>query len=141
MFKLNNSIKYVTILFLFVVITTGACSRQNTNTQKPNILFIMSDDHTSQACGIYGGVLVDFVHTPNISRLAEEGCVLENCLVSNSICSPSRATIMSGQYSHHSGVRTLQDGLDPAKNNIAKIMQNVFYVLFIIPPKTFIYLF
>jgi arylsulfatase A-like enzyme len=87
----------------------------------------MSDDHTSQAWGIYGGILENHVHTPNISRLAEEGCVLDNCLVSNSICTPSRATILTGQYSHKNGVPTLGDALEPGKNNIAKIMQNGGY--------------
>ena len=73
----------------------------------------MSDDHTAQAWGIYGGILEDYVHTPNIRRLAEQGCVLENCLVSNSICTPSRATILTGQYSHVNGVKTLGAGFTP----------------------------
>lgn len=94
---------------------------------QPNILFIMSDDHTGQAWGIYGGILKDYVHTPNISRLAEEGCVLDNCLVSNSICTPSRATILTGQYSHINGVKTLGGSLYPEQNNIAKVMKQAGY--------------
>ncbi len=88
----------------------------------PNILFIMSDDHTSQAWGIYGGILEDYVQTPNIKRLAEEGCVLENCLVSNSICTPSRACILTGQYSHVNGVKTLGGDLLPEQEHIAKVL-------------------
>lgn len=95
--------------------------------ERPNILFIMSDDHTSQAWGIYGGVLKDYVHTPNIQRLAKEGTVLENCLVSNSICTPSRATILTGQYSHVNGITTLGAGLSPEYNNIAKLFQTGGY--------------
>lgn len=95
--------------------------------ERPNILFIMADDHTSQAWGIYGGILEDYVHTPNIKRLAEEGTVLENCLVSNSICTPSRATILTGQYSHINGVTTLGAGLSPEHNNIAKELQKGGY--------------
>ena len=95
--------------------------------QRPNILYIMADDHTSQAWGIYGGILKDYVHAPNISRLAEEGCVLNNCLVSNSICVPSRATIMTGQYSHVNGVKTLGGSLSPKVDNIAKEMQKGGY--------------
>ena len=68
--------------------------------KRPNILFIMSDDHTSQAWGIYGGILKDYVKTSNIQRLANEGCVLENAFCTNSICTPSRAAILTGQYSH-----------------------------------------
>ncbi|MFC1764493.1 sulfatase [Planctomycetota bacterium] len=94
---------------------------------RPNILFIMSDDHTSQAWGIYGGILQEYVHAPNISRLAREGCVLENCLVSNSICTPSRATILTGQYSHVNGVKTLSGALAPEKENIAKVMRRGGY--------------
>jgi len=94
---------------------------------RPNILFIMADDHTSQAWGIYGGILQDYVHTPNIQTLAKEGCVLDNCLVSNSICTPSRATILSGQYSHLNGVKTLRDAFSPEHLNIAKVLQNGGY--------------
>ena len=90
---------------------------------RPNILFIMSDDHTGQAWGVYGGALADYVRAPGISRLAEEGCVLDNCLVSNSICTPSRATILTGQYSHLNGVRTLADALRPGAGNIAGLLQ------------------
>ena len=89
---------------------------------KPNILYIMADDHTAQAWGVYGGILKDYVHTPNIDRLADDGCVLENCLVSNSICTPSRATILTGQYSHVNGVKTLGSGFKPEHNNIAKVL-------------------
>ncbi|MCB4797894.1 sulfatase family protein [Neotamlana laminarinivorans] len=95
--------------------------------ERPNILFIMADDHTGQAWGIYESILKDLVHTPNIKRLAKEGTVLENCLVSNSICTPSRATILTGQYSHVNGVKILDAGLSPQYNNIAKEMQKGGY--------------
>ena len=52
--------------------------------QRPNILFILSDDHTSQAWGIYGGVLAEYAHNANIRRLAKEGVVLDNCFCTNS---------------------------------------------------------
>lgn len=89
----------------------------------PNILFILSDDHTSQAWGVYGGVLAPHVKNENISRLAREGCVLDNCFCSNSISVPSRATILTGQYSHRNGVYTLDDPLQPDSANIAKVLQ------------------
>ena len=95
--------------------------------EKPNILYIMSDDHTGQAWGIYGGILEDYVHTPNIKRLAKEGTVLENCLVSNSICTPSRATVLTGQYSHINGVITLGAGLSPEHPTIAGVFQRGGY--------------
>ena len=68
------------------------------NEERPNILFILSDDHTSQSWGIYGGILQDYVKNDNIKRLAEEGCVLDNCMCTNSISVPSRASIMTGAY-------------------------------------------
>ena len=66
----------------------------------PNVLFIMADDHAAHAIRAYGGRLEDFALTPNIDRLANEGILFENCFCTNSICTPSRATILSGQYSH-----------------------------------------
>lgn len=94
---------------------------------RPNILFILSDDHTAQAWGIYGGVLADYVKNENIRRLAAEGCVLDNCFCTNSISVPSRAAIMTGAYSHRNGVYTLSDALDPQADNIAKQMQQGGY--------------
>ena len=113
------------ILLICVSVIFGCRSEKEAG--PPNILFIMSDDHTGQAWGIYGGILEEYVHTPNIQRLAEEGCVLENCLVSNSICTPSRATILTGQYSHVNGVYTLADSLNPDHITVAKLLNNNGY--------------
>ncbi|MFK7982807.1 MAG: sulfatase, partial [Saprospiraceae bacterium] len=88
---------------------------------------IMSDDHTSQAWGIYGGVLKNLVKNDNIKRLAKEGVVLDNAFCTNSICTPSRATILTGQYSHQHGVYTLSEALDPDSMNIAKVLQKSGY--------------
>ena len=79
--------------------------------KKPNILFILSDDHTSQAWGIYGGVLADYVQNSNIKRLAAEGVTLGGSYCTNSISTPSRAAILTGKYSHRNGVYTLDDTL------------------------------
>ena len=87
---------------------------------RPNILFILSDDHTAQSWGIYGGVLADYAQNANIRRLAAEGCVLDNCFCTNSISSPSRASILTGAYSHVNGLYTLSDSLDGRQDNIAK---------------------
>jgi len=122
----RNLINTVLILVLFIA-GFGCTDSTKKEATKPNIIYIMADDHTGQAWGIYGGILKDYVHTPNISRLAEEGCVLDNCLVSNSICTPSRATILTGQYSHVNGVKTLGGSLYPEQNNIAKVLKEVGY--------------
>ena len=114
-------------LIILPFISCGNMQVREDADSRPNILFIMSDDHTGQAWGVYGGPLEGFVQAPSISRLTDEGCVLDNCLVSNSICTPSRATILTGQYSHRNGVRTLSDALDPEKMNIARLLQEAGY--------------
>ena len=73
----------------------------------PNIVFILSDDHALEAISCYGGLLKDHAKTPNIDRLAREGIRFTNVCCNNSICSPSRASILTGQYSHVNGVRGL----------------------------------
>ena len=121
--------KFIRIAFVSIIVLTvfGSCKQEKKIAEQPNILFILSDDHTGQAWGIYDGILKDYVHTPNISRMADEGCLLENCLVSNSICTPSRATILTGQYSHVNRVPTLEDALLPQQNNIAKELNKAGY--------------
>jgi len=94
---------------------------------KPNILFILSDDHTSQAWGIYGGIISQYVKNENIRKLASEGCVLDNCFCTNSLCAPSRASIITGRYSQLNGVRLLEDALSPQLPNIAKSLQSGGY--------------
>ena len=117
------------IILVFLLIKNKAASQDaiNSTFKRPNIIFIMSDDHTSQAWGIYGGVLKDYVKTPNIQQLAKEGAVLNNAFCTNSICVPSRASIMTGQFSHRNGVYTLGDALHPDSMNIAKLMQQNGY--------------
>ena len=76
---------------------------------RPNILFIMSDDHAAHALGAYGSRINS---TPQMDRLAEGGMRLNNCHCTNSICTPSRATILTGQHGHVNGVKTLADEID-----------------------------
>lgn len=93
----------------------------------PNIIYIMSDDHASQAVSAYGGVLSNILPTPNIDRIAHEGAILQNCFVTNSISTPSRGAIITGQYSQKNGVYTLSDPLDPDHPNVAKCLQEAGY--------------
>jgi arylsulfatase A-like enzyme len=96
--------------------------------KRPNILFIMSDDHASAAISAYGpGFLGKFANTPNIDRIAKGGVLFKNACVTNSICTPSRAAILTGQYSHKNGVYTLADALDPTKIHIAHLLRNIGY--------------
>lgn len=69
--------------------------------KRPNILYIMSDDHGYQAVGAYGSQLID---TPNIDRIAKAGMRFDRCYVTNSLCAPSRACLLTGTYSHVNGI-------------------------------------
>ena len=90
---------------------------------RPNIVFIMSDDHAAHAIGVYGSRVN---RTPNIDRLAREGALLENVMATNSICTPSRATILTGQYSHLNGV-PMFNRFDSARRSVASLLQQGGY--------------
>ncbi len=91
--------------------------------QPPNILFIMSDDHAAQAISAYGSKVNQ---TPNLDRLASAGMRLDRCFAVNSICSPSRATILTGKYSHLNGVPTF-NRFDGSQPTVAKYLQAAGY--------------
>jgi len=103
------------------------CTFAKRESRKPNILFIMADDHTSQAIGCYGLRLSEYARTKNIDRIAAEGALLKNCFCTNSICVPSRASILTGQYSHVNGATTLGGKLSPDSDNVAKNLQAAGY--------------
>lgn len=86
---------------------------------RPNIIFIMSDDHAAHAIGAYGSKINK---TPHLDRLAKEGALLTNVFATNSICTPSRAAILTGQYSHLNGV-TVFNRFDSSRNTVAKLLQ------------------
>jgi arylsulfatase A-like enzyme len=91
----------------------------------PNILFIMSDDHAAHAISAYGSQINT---TPHIDRIAHTGLRLTNCHVTNSLCTPSRGTILTGQYGHKCNVRTIGDKLDPAHEpQMQKVLQKQGY--------------
>lgn len=91
---------------------------------KPNILFIMTDDHASQALSCYGSRVNK---TPQLDRIADEGMRFKHCYVTNSICTPSRATILTGTHNHINRVTTLNTHLDNRLPNVAKHLQTGGY--------------
>lgn len=91
--------------------------------QNTSILFIMTDDHSSHAISAYGSVLNQ---TPNLDRLAIQGMLFKNCFVTNSICTPSRATLLTGKYSHSNGV-TEFNKFDGSQSTVAKMLQAAGY--------------
>ncbi len=91
---------------------------------RPNIIFIMSDDHASHAISAYTDRLVT---TPNIDRIANEGVRLDNCFCTNSICAPSRAAILTGQYGHINSVTRNGQRFDPPNEIYPEILQRNGY--------------
>jgi len=91
---------------------------------RPNILFIMSDDHASHAISCYGSRIN---RTPNLDRIAEEGMRFENCFCTNSICTPSRASILTGTYNHVNRVTTLRTYMDNRLTTYPKLLREAGY--------------
>ena len=119
--------KYILLSSIFLYDFSAVQTAMAQNDRTPNIIYIMSDDHASQAVSAYGGILSTVLPTPNIDRIAHEGAILRNCFVTNSISTPSRGAIITGQYSQKNGVYTLQDPLDPDHPNVAKCLQQAGY--------------
>jgi arylsulfatase A-like enzyme len=95
--------------------------------ERPNILFIMSDDHTAQAVGAYATLLKDLNPTPTIDTLARDGICFDNAFCTNAICTPSRACIITGQYDHVNGVFDLGGRIAPANQTLPIAMREAGY--------------
>ncbi|MEW4487790.1 sulfatase [Thalassoglobus sp. JC818] len=109
------------VMLVFVL-----CGRTE-SADRPNILFIFTDDHAPHAIGAYDGWLKDVNPTPNIDRLASEGMVFENSFCTNSICGPSRAVIQTGKHSHINGFRENSDRFNGDQQTFPKLLQKVGY--------------
>ena len=107
----------VLVLSGFLAATSAA---DDPDTTRPNILFIMADDHAFQAISAYDDSLVN---TPNIDRLAAEGVRFDRAFVGNSICSPARATVLTGKHSHANGVRNNIDVFDGSQQTVQALMR------------------
>ncbi len=91
---------------------------------RPNIVFVMSDDHAAHAISAYASVVNQ---TPNIDRLARDGMRLDACFVTNSICAPSRASILTGTHTHINGVRTLGERIDASQPTFISLLHDAGY--------------
>ena len=90
----------------------------------PNIIVIMADDHAERAISAYGSTLI---RTPNIDRLADEGILFSSSFVTNAICAPSRAALLTGKYSHRNGLRDNRDEFDSSQMTFPKLLQQAGY--------------
>jgi arylsulfatase A-like enzyme len=104
---------------LFLLLSSASFAQQ-----RPNIIYIMSDDHDADAISAYNKT---FVQTPNIDRLAKEGMLFKAAFVGNSICGPARATLFTGQHSHINGMRDNRTRFDSSKNTMPKLLQAAGY--------------
>lgn len=114
-----------TIFYIFLLTVPLVIFSQEAGDERPNIVFIMSDDHAYQAVSAYGHELNE---TPNIDRIAEEGALFSRATVTNSLCAPSRAVILTGQHSHMNGkIDIAQSSYDWGQDNFAKRLQDNGY--------------
>jgi arylsulfatase A-like enzyme len=109
------------LLWTALLLGFAACTPEP---ERPNILLIFSDDHARQAVSAYGSSIN---RTPNIDRLARGGLLFTNCLVTNSICAPSRATVLTGKYSHTNGQITNAESFDGAQWTFPKVLRESGY--------------
>ena len=116
-----SSFRRQALLALLALVAFGSAAAA---ADRPNILFIFSDDHAYQAVSAYGSGLNE---TPNIDRLATEGVRFDRCYVTNSLCGPSRACILTGKYSHKNGFCTNRDVFDNRQTTFPKLLQTAGY--------------
>jgi len=112
----------------FTIVAIALLAVNSFAADKPNILFIFTDDHATQAISAYGGRLAEVAQTPHLDSLARDGMLFKRCLVTNSICGPSRATILTGKYSHLNGFMKNTDGsFDGSQQTFPKLLQKHGY--------------
>lgn len=104
-----------TVTTIFWVVVTFSCESQkkaiiDSTAQKPNIVFILADDMSTQAISAYGGIFKDIAPTPHIDRLANEGMLFQDVICTNAICGPSRAAILTSKYAHQNGFYKNENG-------------------------------
>jgi len=118
-------LKYI-ILFAYLGVLNFSCTnnKEEFNEKRPNIIFIMSDDHAYQAISAYNSGLIE---TPNIDKIAKEGIIFNKAFVTNSICSPSRAVILTGKFSHLNGVIDNVLPFDGTQQTLPKMLQSNGY--------------
>ena len=111
-------------IFFFLLFILNGCSNLEVSNERHNILFIMSDDHAYQAISAYSDKLIQ---TPNIDRIADEGILFTNACVTNSICAPSRAVILTGKHSHLNGKIDNHAKFDTTQVTFPQLFQKAGY--------------
>ncbi len=122
--QLKQILTIAFVILIAISITSCKEKGRSTTQQRPNILFIMSDDHAYQAISAYSNKLTE---TPNIDRIADEGMKFTNACVTNSICAPSRAVILTGKHSHLNGKTDNVFPFDTTQVTFPQILQDAGY--------------
>ena len=118
---------YGRLLFFGIILSLISC-KLTEKKARPNIIIIMSDDHAKKAISCYNDQLLQ---TPNIDRLAREGMRFDNAFVTNALCAPSRATMLTGKHSHLNGLRDNRDVFDPDQVTFPKFANHQIPVVWI----------
>lgn len=121
--KRNQNKSFLPVVAASLMVTNAMAQTD----KRPNILFIMSDDHAYQAISAYGSDVSRFAPTPNIDRIAREGMRFDRSFVENSLSSPSRACLITGLYSHQNGQQQLLEGIDSTRTLFSELLQRVGY--------------
>jgi len=126
--KKHNSL---CLLLVPATMANYACAKKDnqaeSNKSRPNIVYIMTDDHSYQTISAYGHPLSKLAPTPNIDRLANEGMLFQKAFVENSLSTPSRACLMTGLYSHQNGQKRLGGGMDTTKIFFSELLKQEGY--------------
>ncbi len=115
---------YLPLYLLPAAVGAVSCGNGAEEARRPNILFIMTDDHTTQAMSCYGGRLIQ---TPNMDRIAGEGIRFDNCYATNALSGPSRACILTGKFSHENGFTDNASIFDGDQQTFPKLLQQAGY--------------
>ncbi|MEZ4904769.1 MAG: sulfatase-like hydrolase/transferase [Spirosomataceae bacterium] len=100
-------------LFAFILLFGAGFLSFKPKDKRPNILIIFSDDHALNAISAYGS---PYIKTPNIDRIAKEGVLYQNMFCANSLCAPSRATLLTGKFSHKNGHKDNRSTFDAGQD-------------------------
>ena len=103
---------------------TSCATQKKEEPKQPNIIFIMTDDHTTQAMSCYGGNLIQ---TPNMDRIANEGIRFDNCYAVNALSGPSRACVLTGKFSHINGFTDNACKFNGDQQTFPKLLQKAGY--------------
>lgn len=122
-----SNLRVIALFALATMTMFGFAARPAVAADQPNILFIFSDDHATASIGAYKEWLHEYAPTPNLDKLASQGMLFDRAYVTNSICGPMRAVILTGKYSHLNGFFRNGNRFDGSQQTFPKLMQKAGY--------------